>query len=63
MTGINYVTDGKGRKVPVMIDLKPHGATGEDFRDGLVSESRRKEKSIPYAWYRAARVKRIRPRP
>ena len=62
MTGISYVTDDKGRKVAVLIDLKTHGAMWEDFRDGLVSESRRKEKSIPYEQYRTARVKRTRPR-
>ena len=46
MTGIRYVTDEKGRKVGVLIDLKKHGAGWEDFWDGLVSESRRKEKAF-----------------
>src|ERR1019366_367627 len=49
MSGIQFVTDEKGRKVGVLIDLKKHGAVWEDFWDGLVSESRRKEKAIPYA--------------
>lgn len=31
MTGIQYVTDEKGRKVRVLIDLKAHGAIWEDF--------------------------------
>jgi hypothetical protein len=62
MTGIQYVTDDKGRKVGVLIDLKKHGAIWEDFWDGLVSESRRKEKGIPYEQYRASRLKRSRPR-
>jgi hypothetical protein len=61
MTGIHFVTDEKGRKLAVQIDLKKHGALWEDFRDGLVSESRRKEKSIPYEQYRANRLKRSRP--
>ena len=60
MTGIQFVTDGKGRKVGVLIDLKKHRAVWEDFWDGLISESRRKEKSIPYARYRAGRLKRSR---
>ena len=47
MTGIQFVTDEKGRKVAVQIDLKKHGARLEDFWDGLISESRRKEKGIP----------------
>jgi hypothetical protein len=62
MTGIQYVTDEKGRKVAVQIDLKKYGAIWEDFWDGLVSESRRKEKGIPYEQYRASRLKRSRPR-
>ena len=62
MTGIQLVTDEKGRKVGVLIDLKTHGAVWEDFSDGLTSESRRKEKGIPYEQYRANRLKRTRPR-
>jgi hypothetical protein len=62
MTGIQYVTDEKGRKVGVLIDLKKHRAVWEDFWDGLVSESRLKEKGIPYEQYRANRLKRVRQR-
>ena len=57
MTGIQFVTDEKGRKTAVLIDLKKHYAIWEDFWDGLVSESRRKEKGIPYEEYRAKRLK------
>ena len=62
MNGIQFLTDEKGRRVAVQIDLKKYGAIWEDFWDGLVSESRRKQKSIPYEQYRAARLKRTRPR-
>ena len=62
MTGIQFVTDEKGRKVGVLIDLKKHGAVREDFRDGLISDSRRKEKGTPYEQYRARCLKRARPR-
>jgi hypothetical protein len=62
MTGIQFVTDQHGRKTGVLIDLKKHGAIWEDFRDGLVAESRRKEKSVPYEQYRAKRLKNIPPR-
>jgi hypothetical protein len=62
MIGIQFVTDEKGRKVGVLIDLKKHGAVWEDFQDGLISESRRKEKGIPYDQYRAGRLKRARSR-
>jgi hypothetical protein len=56
MTGIQFVTDDKGRKTTVLTDLKKHAALWGDFWDGLVSESRRKEKSIPYQEYRANRI-------
>jgi len=44
MSGIQF-TDEKGRKVAVQIDLKKHGAVLTDFWDGLISESRRKERA------------------
>jgi hypothetical protein len=47
MTGVQFVTDSKGRNVAVLIDLRKHGARLQDFWDGLISESRRKEKGIP----------------
>ena len=62
MTGIQFVTDEKGRKVGVLIDLKKHRAVWEDLWDGLVSESRRREKGTSYEQYRAIRLKRARRR-
>ncbi len=47
MNGIQYVTDEKGRKVAVQIDLKKHRQLWEDIEDVLVSRSRRHEKRIP----------------
>jgi hypothetical protein len=58
MNGIRFVTDEKGRKVAVQIDLKKYGAVLEDFWDGLISESRRKEKGIPLDKIKADLVKR-----
>jgi hypothetical protein len=58
MTGIQFVTDDKGRKVAVLIDLKKHGARLQDLWDGLVSESRRKEKGIPFAKVKADLIRR-----
>lgn len=55
MTGIRFVTDAKGRRVAVQIDLKKHGSRLEDLWDGLISESRRKEKGIPLKQRRQAR--------
>jgi hypothetical protein len=34
MGGIHFVTDEKGRKVAVQIDLKKHGAIWQDFGTG-----------------------------
>ena len=62
MTGIRFLTDEMGRKVAVQIDLKTHGAMWEDFRDGMLVESRRKEKSAPYGQYRDKRLKTPAPR-
>jgi hypothetical protein len=47
MTGIRFVTDDKGRKVAVQIDLTKHRELWEDIQDVLVSRSRRHEKGIP----------------
>lgn len=58
MTGVQFVTDDKGRKAAVLIDLKKHGARLQDFWDGLVSESRRKEPGIPLENVKAELVRR-----
>ena len=58
MTGMQFVTDEKGRKVAVQIHLKRYGAVLEDFWDGLISESRRNEKGIPLEKIKADLVKR-----
>ncbi len=62
MTGIQYVTDEKGRKIAVQIDLREHRELWENLQDALIPESRRKEKAIPYEKYRESRTKRPRSR-
>jgi hypothetical protein len=47
MTGIQFITDEKGRKTAAVIDLKKHKALWEDIEDVLISRSRRHEKRIP----------------
>jgi hypothetical protein len=47
MTGVQFITDEKGRKTAAVIDLKKHKALWEDIEDVLVSRSRRNEKRIP----------------
>jgi len=58
MTGIQFLTDEKGRKVAVQIDLRKHRALWEDFYDGLISEQRRKEKGVPLTTVKSDLVKR-----
>jgi hypothetical protein len=57
MSGIQFVTDEKGRKVAVQIDLKKHRELWEDIENVLVSRSRRHEKRIPLEKVRADLVK------
>ena len=57
MTGIQFVTDAKGRKVAVQIDLRRHGALWEDLQDILVSRSRQHEKGIPLDKVKADLIK------
>jgi hypothetical protein len=58
MTGIHFLTDAKGRKVAVQIDLRKHGALWEDFYGALVSEKRRKETGVSLATVKADLIKR-----
>ena len=58
MTGIQFLTDKKGRKIAVQIDLRKHGQIWEDFYDGLVSERRRKEKGVSFGTVKADLAKR-----
>ncbi|MEX2300386.1 MAG: hypothetical protein WD733_05585 [Bryobacterales bacterium] len=57
MTGIHYLTDERGRKIAVQIDLRKHKLLWEDFQDALVARSRRKEKNIPIEKIKASLVK------
>src|ERR1700686_4650272 len=57
MTGIQFITDEKGRKTAAVIDLKKHKALWEDIEDVLVSRSRRHEKRIPLDKVKADLIK------
>ena len=43
MKGINYLTNDKGLKTAVVIDLKIHKEEVEDFLDALEAKSRKNE--------------------
>ena len=57
MNGIRFVTDEKGHKVAVQIDLKKHRELWEDIEDVLVSRSRKHEKRIPLDKVKAGLIK------
>jgi hypothetical protein len=58
VTGIQFVTDAKGRKLAVQISLRKYGKQWQDFCDGIISEERSKEKGIPLARVKADLMKR-----
>lgn len=43
MKGIQFVTDEKGKKTAVLIDLKKYGKLWEDFYDNLIADQRENE--------------------
>ena len=47
MARIKFVTDERGRKVAVQVNLERYGTQLRDFWDVLISDSRCKEKGIP----------------
>ena len=57
MGGIQYVTDEKGRKVAVQIDLRMHRELWEDIQDVLVSRSRAHEKRHPLEKVKAGLIR------
>jgi len=57
MTGIQFITDEKGRKTAAVIDLKKHKDLWEDIQDVLVSRSRAHEKGIPLSKVKADLIK------
>lgn len=58
MGGIQFITDEKGQKAAVVIDLKTHKALWEDIADVLVSRSRRNERGVPLERVKADLVAR-----
>ncbi|MBI1782797.1 MAG: hypothetical protein HYR66_15750 [Sphingobacteriales bacterium] len=48
MKGINYITDGRGKKTAIVISLKNYQEEVEDFLDGLEAASRAEEPSVDF---------------
>ncbi len=49
MEGIRFVTDEKGEKVAVQLDLEQYGELWEELYDQILVEQRVKEKREPFA--------------
>jgi hypothetical protein len=47
MTGIKFITNEHGKRTDVVIDLKKHGRTLEDFFDVLTIQERHNEDTTP----------------
>mgnify|MGYP000198848273 CR=1 FL=1 len=43
MEGIQFVTNDRGQKIAVMIDLRKYGELWEDFYDSITAHSRANE--------------------
>jgi hypothetical protein len=48
MEGIHFVTNEKGKRVAVQIDLDRYGELWEDVYDQLLVEQRRQDKREPF---------------
>lgn len=48
MSGISFVTNEKGKKTAVIIELSRHKRLWEDFYDTLLIEQRKNEERIPW---------------
>ena len=48
MKGISYITDEKGNKTAVIINLKNYQEEVEEFLDGLEAQSRLNEPSVDF---------------
>jgi hypothetical protein len=56
MHGINYITNEKGKRTGVVIDLSKHGDLWEDFYDAWMIEQRKEDQRIP--WEKAKKMLR-----
>lgn len=49
MSGVQFVSNEKGEKTAVLIDLKKHGELWEDFYDNLIAKRRENEPRESFA--------------
>ncbi|MFA4852823.1 MAG: hypothetical protein WC868_08955 [Bacteroidales bacterium] len=58
MTGIKYITDEKGNKQSIVIDLKKWGEYIDDILDAIEASQRLKEPSVSYKSARKKFIKK-----
>jgi hypothetical protein len=61
MEGIQFVTNAKGQKVAVQIDLRKHGELWEDVYDSLIARQRAEEprESLDFVKRRLIKQKKL----
>ena len=61
MEGIQFLTNDKGERVAVQIDLRKHGAVWEDVYDSLTARQRSKEprESLDYVKERLIKQRKL----
>ncbi len=57
MVGIKFVTNRKGQKTAVIINLRKHKQTWEDFYDAMIVEERKHEPRITFQAFKEKMVK------
>jgi len=48
LKAIQFVTDPKGKKTALQIDLKQYGELWEDIYDSILAREREKEPTVPW---------------
>jgi len=48
LKGIQFVSDGEGKRTAVLIDPKRCGTVWEDFYDTLIADARKDEPRVPW---------------
>ena len=59
LKGVQYVTDGTGKRMAVLISLDEWGELWEDIYDVLVSHARKDEPSVPWETLKAEMMSEV----
>ncbi len=59
LKGVQYVTDGTGKRMAVLISLDEWGELWEEIYDVLVSQARKDEPNVPWETLKAEMVSEV----